>query len=531
MTRVVGVKGNAESEYRHGNVNLTPDDLGAVSTSEKGEPDGVAELDGNGRVPSSQLPSYVDDIIEGYYDSATGKFYEDAEKTTEITGETGKIYVSLDTLKPYRWSGSAFVEIPWGLVLGETANTAYRGDRGKTAYNQSNTNKANIGRIFGDIAAVETTTTATASHAAGSYILCEGQFYKVTAAIAVGDTIAEGTNVTPDTIANALANAGQVTGVKGNAESTYRQGNVNLTLANLGYESANNLTTTVAGKLLDARQGKVLNDGLGKSYSDLATVESTATASKAYAVKNYLVYNGQLYKVTSAIASGGTITPGTNVTAVKITDEMGAGGHTILNPSGTAVAQREKLQFIGATVTDDETNNKTVVTGNGHKILNSSGTALTQRADLQFSGMNASDDSTNNKTIVQGQLVKVTQAQYNALSTTQKNDPNVTWEITDLEDAQGISASITVASSGWSSATTTVGGVAYYTNQISLSSVFDSHPDILLGASGTFPTTAEKQAYMAVDYITVDASTKKLKCYARTKPTANFVIIVKGVSV
>lgn len=388
-------------------------------------------------------------------------------------------------------------------------------------------------QIYGDIAEVEATTTATRAYSVGDYVVCKGQLYKATASIAIGDTIEEGANVEADTIANALANAGQVTGVKGNAESTYRTGNVNLTLANLGYESVNNLTTTTTGKLLDARQGKVLNDNLAKAFADLATVEPTATASKAYAVKEYLVYNGQLYKVTSAIASGGTITPGTNVEAVKITDEMGAGGHTILNPSGTAMTQREKLQFIGATVTDDATNNKTVVTvtGGGHKILNSSGAELTQRANLQFSGMNVSDDNTNNKTVVQGQLVKVTQAQYNALSTTQKNDANTTWEITDAEDAQGISASITVASSGWSSATTTVGGVAYYTHETALSSVFDSHPDIFLGATGTFPTTAEKQAYMAVDYITVDASTKKLKCYARTKPTANFVIIVKGVSV
>lgn len=53
---------------------------------------------------------------------------------------------------------------------------------------------------------------------------------------------------------------GYVSGVKGNAESTYRKGDVNLTLDNLGYESVNNLNTTESGKLLDARQGKVLND-------------------------------------------------------------------------------------------------------------------------------------------------------------------------------------------------------------------------------------------------------------------------------
>lgn len=49
--------------------------------------------------------------------------------------------------------------------------------------------------------------------------------------------------------------------------------------------------------------------------SNLATVESTNKASRAYTVGEYLVYNGLLYRVSAAIASGGTLTPGTNLTA------------------------------------------------------------------------------------------------------------------------------------------------------------------------------------------------------------------------
>jgi hypothetical protein len=95
----------------------------------------LAELDANGLVPSSQLPSYVDDVIEGYYYNS--KFYKESAHTTEIPGETGKIYVDLSTEKTYRWSGSAFVVISETLALGETSSTAYRGDRGKTAYNHA----------------------------------------------------------------------------------------------------------------------------------------------------------------------------------------------------------------------------------------------------------------------------------------------------------------------------------------------------------------------------------------------------------
>ena len=58
------------------------------------------DLDENGRIPSTLLPGYVDDVIEGYYYSS--KFYKESAHTTEITGESGKIYVDLSTNKTYR---------------------------------------------------------------------------------------------------------------------------------------------------------------------------------------------------------------------------------------------------------------------------------------------------------------------------------------------------------------------------------------------------------------------------------------------
>ena len=107
----------------HGGINYTG---GGISPSEKGAPNGVATLNENGLVPSSQLPSYVDDVLE--YASVSA---------FPATGETGKIYVALDTNLTYRWSGSAYVEISPSLALGETSSTAYRGDRGKTAYDHA----------------------------------------------------------------------------------------------------------------------------------------------------------------------------------------------------------------------------------------------------------------------------------------------------------------------------------------------------------------------------------------------------------
>lgn len=67
------------------------------------------------------------------------------------------------------------------------------------------------------------------------------------------------------------------------------------------------------------------------AHHNLATIEPTTTASKAYAVGDYFVYSGQLYKVTTAIASGGTIvTSGVsaNVEATTVADELGGGSQS-----------------------------------------------------------------------------------------------------------------------------------------------------------------------------------------------------------
>lgn len=119
------------------NITLTADDVDAIPADQKGANNGVAELDETGKVPVAQLPSYVDDVIEGYYSG--GKFYKESAHTTEIAGAAGKIFVDLTTNKTYRWGGTAFAEISASLALGETSTTAYRGDRGKIAYDHSQT--------------------------------------------------------------------------------------------------------------------------------------------------------------------------------------------------------------------------------------------------------------------------------------------------------------------------------------------------------------------------------------------------------
>ena len=147
---VTGVKGSAETTYRLGQVNITAANIGlgnVNNTSDENKPisipqreefdainerfddyiplvqrganGGVATLDSSGKVPTSQLPSYVDDVSE--YSS---------RNSFPTTGESGKIYVASDTNLTYRWSGTAYVEISPSLALGTTSSTAYAGDKG-----------------------------------------------------------------------------------------------------------------------------------------------------------------------------------------------------------------------------------------------------------------------------------------------------------------------------------------------------------------------------------------------------------------
>lgn len=86
-------------------------------------PETVVKVDDNGLVPSSQLPSYVDDVVEGYYNSEDNLFYTGSDYSSSITGESGKIYLDLNTNSSYRYGGSIFVKIESSAGLVALTNT------------------------------------------------------------------------------------------------------------------------------------------------------------------------------------------------------------------------------------------------------------------------------------------------------------------------------------------------------------------------------------------------------------------------
>ena len=97
-----------------------------IPLSQKAQANGVATLGADGRVIPSQIPGIVSSVEE----------YDTLEDFPEV-GVLTTVYLALDTGLTYLWSGSNYVALSSSLALGETSTTAYRGDRGKIAYDYS----------------------------------------------------------------------------------------------------------------------------------------------------------------------------------------------------------------------------------------------------------------------------------------------------------------------------------------------------------------------------------------------------------
>lgn len=190
---VINTNGNFEASIKATNLtaninielpNKTAGTYTLATTDLKGAANGLAELDGTGKVPSSQLPSFVDDVVD-YANLAA----------FPVTGESGKIYVALDTNLTYRWSGSVYVEISPSLALGETSASAYRGDRGKIAYDHSqltsgnphNVTKSDVG--LSNVVNSDTTTTANITDSSNKRFVTDAQLTVIgnTSGINTGD--------------------------------------------------------------------------------------------------------------------------------------------------------------------------------------------------------------------------------------------------------------------------------------------------------------------------------------------------------
>lgn len=119
----------------------------------------VPQLDESGKVPASQLPTYVDDVLEGTLVSST-EFTLNEGQQGEVK-QSGVVYVDTTTNKSYRWSGSQYVMTGSDLALGETSSTAYAGDKGKANRDAINSLPSNIIIGHGGFTANETNVTTS----------------------------------------------------------------------------------------------------------------------------------------------------------------------------------------------------------------------------------------------------------------------------------------------------------------------------------------------------------------------------------
>lgn len=86
-----------ELDGLQGNIETLSDDIDAELLLK-------ADLVG-GFVPSYQLPAFVDDVLEF-----------DTLALFPASGESGKIYIAIDTKRQFRWSGSSYIQITNGLI-------------------------------------------------------------------------------------------------------------------------------------------------------------------------------------------------------------------------------------------------------------------------------------------------------------------------------------------------------------------------------------------------------------------------------
>ena len=163
---ITGIKGNAESSYRTGNVNLTPANIGAIASSEKGASGGVVPLNASGTIDSTYLPSYVDDVLEF-----------SSKNAFPATGESGKIYVdtSAEENNTYRWSGSTYILIAkntnttYTIAKDGTTVTLTGSDGSSTSFAETDTTYANFTSAAAGL--VPAAKNGTTNYATTGYVL------------------------------------------------------------------------------------------------------------------------------------------------------------------------------------------------------------------------------------------------------------------------------------------------------------------------------------------------------------------------
>lgn len=292
--------------------NVTND--AQVKRSEMGAANGVATLDAQGKVPSAQLPSYVDDVLE--YDNLAA---------FPATGEEGKIYVAKDTNKTYRWGGTAYVEISPSLALGETSSTAYPGDKGKANADAIAAGMEAVGNLSNQLESVSGTATSALNKANAASESIAGLETAVSSATETANAASSKADANEAAISNMQSDINAAnnaaTDAMGKAEANETainqivDGSTQVADAAHADSATNAQSASTAVKLSTPRTISLTGDATGSAQFD-----GSANAAIAVSLKNSGVVAGT-YSVVQVDAKG-------VVTAENQLVEWGVSGQT-----------------------------------------------------------------------------------------------------------------------------------------------------------------------------------------------------------
>ena len=283
-----------------------------------------AKLDSDGRVPASQLPSYVDDVEEY---SGLSSFPKE--------GEAGKIYVAMDSNLTYRWSGSTYVEISPSIALGETSTTAYPGDKGKQL---ATALQSEISRATTAESDIRSTITAEQNRAQNSEQELNGLIEKNANDIT---KVSKALDDAASEITASLEAEKQSRIDADNAEKTERQSEDNIIKTDLNTEvsrakAAEQAETTARGNADDAIKAS-LNTEVSRAKAEEASLASSIAAetSRATAAESDLSSKIAAEKERAAGAEA-TIT-------ISLNNEISDRKQAVSNETTRATAAEEAL--------------------------------------------------------------------------------------------------------------------------------------------------------------------------------------------
>ena len=429
---------------------VTTDAYGRVTAGTTLSASDIPSLDASkitsGTIDAARLPSYVDDVIEGTNLAAF-----------PATGETGKIYVALDTNKTYRWSGSAYVYITSGAVdsvAGKTGVvTLVKGDVGLGSVdNTSDASKpistltqsaldlkapitsptftgtvSGITKAMVGLGSVDNTADSAKSVLSATKLTTartiNGVSFDGTANITVADSTKQPLDADLTAIAgltgtsgllkktaadtwtldtNAYITGNQSISVSGDASGSGTT-SISLTLANSGVTAGTYTKTTVDAK------GRVTS-GTTLSSADLPTYTGTITSSQVTTGLGFTPYNST--NPSGYITSSGSIS-GNATTATTATNIAGGSLGTIPYQSAAGTTAQLAvgtsgyfLKSNGAAapswvspaelISLDNLNNVTITSATSGQALTYNGTSWVN--STISAGATVSDDTTTNAT-------------------------------------------------------------------------------------------------------------------------------------